>query len=74
MQNSKKRGRPRKYPALNGIERDRSGVSIHVYIDPVVGDALNRYVQSQKFVPAKTAVLELALREHLERAGFWPPK
>lgn len=70
-----KLGRPRKYDSpIGGEPGDRSGASIHVYIDPLVNEALTKYVQSQVFRPAKTAVLELALREHLERAGFWPPK
>lgn len=71
-----KLGRPRKYdtPPGDAAPTERSGASIHVYIDPVVNEALTKYVQSQVFRPAKTAVLELALREHLERAGFWPPK
>lgn len=70
-----KLGRPRKYDTLPGdVVQERSGASIHVYIDPLVNEALTKYVQSQVFRPAKTAVLELALREHLERAGFWPPK
>lgn len=70
-----KLGRPRKYKSLPGNDaQERSGASIHVYIDPLVNEALTKYVQAQVFRPAKTAVLELALREHLERAGFWPPK
>lgn len=68
-----KLGRPRKYESLQSDSQERSGVSVHVYIDPAVSEALTKYVQSQVFPPKKTAVLELALREHLERAGFWPP-
>ena len=66
-------GRPRKYEAADA-NQERSGTSVHVYIDPVVNDALAEYIASQIFRPSKTAVMELALREHLQRAGFWPPK
>jgi hypothetical protein len=66
-------GRPRKYESTDAAQ-ERSGTSVHVYIDPLVNAALTEYIASQVFRPSKTAVLELALREHLERAGFWPPK
>ena len=66
-------GRPRKYESADA-DQERSGTSIHVYIDPAVNGSLAKYISTQVFKPSKTAVLELALREHLERAGFWPPK
>jgi hypothetical protein len=67
----KKQGRPRKHPDGN---EGRSGQAVHVYLDPVLMDALAEFRASYKeFPPRKTEILEQALREFLQSRGHWPP-
>lgn len=75
QKSDKKLGRPRKFANQVGSEPEspRSGSSVHVYIDPQLGDALEQYQETFPFKPKKTEILERALREFLQRAGHWPP-
>jgi hypothetical protein len=66
----KKAGRPRKFQNGNGA---RSGQAVHVYLDPQLLAAFESFRKSLDFPPKKTEVMERALREFLERNGFWPP-
>lgn len=43
------------------------------HLEQALLDALGRYCEAQKLVPDKSEVVRLALREYLEREGFWPP-
>lgn len=61
----KKKGSSRKQPS-------RSGSSLHVYINPTIRAALDRFVESQRLRPSITDVVELALTQFLEREGCWP--
>ncbi len=46
----------------------RHKVALNTYIDPEVVERLDRYVTAQKpFPPSKTAIVELALVELLDR-------
>jgi hypothetical protein len=37
-------------------------------------DALGHHCVAQRLIPDKSEVVRLAIREFLEREGFWPPK
>ena len=71
----KKRGRPRKHADDPKSSDKRSSQAVHFYVDPVFMRALDKFRQDfGEFVPPKTEVLERALREYLEKRGYWPPK
>ncbi len=53
---------------------NRSGESLHVYIDPAIADALRGYLAATEPEVSKTAAVESALREFLRSKGQWPPK
>lgn len=61
----KKRGRP--------VKRVRKGYTLAVYIDPVIGEAFDRFLAAHKPRTDKTAATELALEKLLTEYGFWPP-
>lgn len=52
---------------------NRTGVSLHVYIDPAIDGALAAYLQGSEPQVSKTAAVETAIREFLGRKGHWPP-
>lgn len=62
MQTTAKRGRPKREP----------GVIVHAEIERDVGTAFLRYHQSLELRPSIRSVIEAALREYLEKRGFWP--
>lgn len=49
----------------------RTGRSIHVYVDPEIAEALDRFMESQRLPPSMTSVVELALKSFLKGEGFW---
>lgn len=51
----------------------RAGVSVHVYIDPRIRAAAQSFMDNHEFNPDLTAVVSQALKELLERHGYWPP-
>ena len=52
---------------------NRTGESLHVYIDPAIGEALRRFIAESEMRPSKTTAVEIGLRLLLTREGFWPP-
>ncbi len=52
----------------------RSGVPLHVWIDPELAEALREYLESSEPSVFKTAAVESALREFLRGKGHWPRK
>lgn len=53
---------------------NRTGTSLHVYIDPDLRSALKRFIDAQRLKSSITDVVELALGQFLEQEGFWLPK
>lgn len=51
----------------------KPAVTVFARIDPRLGSALERYVDSVVPKTTATAVVELAISQYLERVGFWPP-
>jgi hypothetical protein len=43
------------------------------HLDQELLDAAEAYCKGQRLVPEKSEVMRVALREFLEREGFWPP-
>jgi hypothetical protein len=60
---AKKRGRPR---------NARKGRSLGLAIDPLIMDALDEYCDRNILKPTKTTIVEIALREFLQKNDFWP--
>jgi hypothetical protein len=52
---------------------NRTGVSLHVYIEPAIDGALQGYLDASEPKVSKTAAVETALREFLRARGHWPP-
>lgn len=52
----------------------RSGVPLHVWIDPALAAALEAYLEQTEPSVFKTAAVETALRGFLREKGHWPPK
>lgn len=52
---------------------NRTGVSLHVYIDPALDEALRRFLAESELQPSKTAFVEMGLRMALKQMGYWPP-
>jgi hypothetical protein len=51
----------------------RTGVPLHVWIDPAIAAALQAYLDGTEPSVFKTAAVESALREFLRARGHWPP-
>jgi hypothetical protein len=51
---------------------NRSGISLHVYVDPVIDAALQRYLDSAVPAVSKTAAVEAAIIDFLRARGCWP--
>jgi hypothetical protein len=47
--------------------------TVFARISPDLGKALEAYVESVRPRTTTTAVVSLAIEEHLARVGFWPP-
>ena len=52
----------------------RYGANITVWVDPTVKKAVLELVESHEPKTTLTGVVELALKEFLERQGKWPAK
>lgn len=64
----------KKKPQLDGEPMVRSGVALHVTIDPELAAALADYLaESDPKIP-KTSAVESALRAFLSTKGHWPRK
>lgn len=50
---------------------NRTGKSLHVYIDPALRDAMELLVRQSR--RSLTTEVEIALENHLSAAGLWPP-
>lgn len=61
-----------KKPMNAAVPQTRTGKPIRCWIDEELGKALDRFVNSHKFKPSITSVVELAIQEFLEQQGFWP--
>jgi len=59
------RGRPAK--------RERAGVPLHVFIDPLIDDVLKQYLLQTDPQITKTAYIESLIRADLRQRGLWPP-
>jgi hypothetical protein len=46
---------------------------VYARIDPAIGAALDRYMESLEAAPSMKASLEAALKHFLKAKGFWPP-
>lgn len=46
--------------------------TVYARVDPVLGQALEAYIDRTEPRPSQTAVIELALKRLLKEAGFWP--
>lgn len=53
---------------------NREGVPVNFWLDEALAAAFGAYVESTSPRVSKTAAHEAAIREFLERKGFWPPK
>lgn len=53
---------------------NRSGVPLHVWIDPAIAEALQSYLEATEPKVFKTAAVESALKDFLRAKGCWPPK
>ena len=42
-------------------------------VEPALGAALDAYLNSLQPRSRMTAVVELVLKKHLQKVGFWPP-
>jgi hypothetical protein len=51
---------------------NRTGVSLHVYIEPALREALDRLVDREE--RGLTAEVSRALRVYLAQQGLWPPE
>lgn len=54
--------------------RQRSGRNVNAWLDSELMSALQDYMQSLEVPPTLTRVLELTVREFLQKRGFWPPR
>ena len=52
----------------------RSGVPVHAWVAEEIGEAFEQYLDSLEPRPTATSAISLALKEFLQRRGFWPPK
>ena len=52
---------------------NRTGVALHVWLDPKLIAALEAYVATVTPRTTKTAVVEAALQVALRDKGHWPP-
>jgi hypothetical protein len=52
----------------------RDGVSVQFWMDPELRDAADAYRNEQRYPVSRTALIETALKELLQREGRWPPK
>ena len=50
----------------------RTGVSLHVYIDPTLRDAMDGLVSRTR--RSLTTEVEIAIENHLKAEGLWPPR
>lgn len=50
----------------------RRGKALNTWIDPVIYDALQAYLDAQRFRPTATSVVESLLAEFLQREGYLP--
>lgn len=67
---ARKRGKPKS----DGGEADRHAhPRFAFHLERELLDAVGRYCLAQRLVPDKSEVVRLAVREFLEREGFWPP-
>lgn len=71
----KKGGRPKEPDSKRSQGVDRhSQPRFAFHLDQQLLDAIGAYCDAQRLVPDKSEVVRLAIREFLEREGFWPPK
>lgn len=66
MAEPRKPGRPSK-------KRVRKGYTFAVYIDPRIGEAVERFLDEHEPRTDKTALAEMALKKLLTEFGYWPP-
>lgn len=52
----------------------RSGLPLHVWIDPEINQALLDYLEDTEPRVFKTSAVESALKDFLRNKGYWPPK
>lgn len=71
----KKPGRPKQPDSKRSKGTDRHAQPRYAFhLEQQLLDALGAYCDAQRLVPDKSEVVRLAIREFLEREGFWPPK
>ena len=75
MSAKKKPGRPKGGEGKRSQGSDRhSQPRFAFHLETELLAALGNYCEAQKLKPDRSEVVRLALREYLEREGFWPPK
>lgn len=50
---------------------NRTGKSLHVYLEPALRDAIDKATKHTRH--SLTTEVEIALEKHLKELGFWPP-
>ena len=72
---NRRMGRKKNPPPASGTEpKPRPGYPVFARIDEELGAALEEFLGAQRYRPTLTTVLEQALKDLLEREGFWPKK
>ncbi len=66
--------RPKKTPGEQQSAKPRPGYPVFARLDSELGAALDRFFAAQRLKPTLTTVIEAALKEFLQKEGFWPPK
>lgn len=66
-------GGPKKKPGRPTAGGRKPAYVLHCRIEPVLGKALERYIDATRPTPTLTSAVELALEQLLQAAGFWPP-
>jgi hypothetical protein len=64
--------RRRNVPGSEKPKVNRSGVSLHVYIDPTLRKAVNNLLEKTR--RSLTSEVEIALEKRLTEEGMWPPQ
>jgi hypothetical protein len=66
--------RKRKPAGDGGGGKPRPGFAVFARVKADIGDALQAFIDAQRFPPTLANVVETALVEFLKREGFYPPK
>ena len=69
---AKRKNKDSEMPATTSPKR--TGRNVNAWVDPDIWSALEAYFRSLELRPTTTQVIELALKEFLDKRGFWPPE